>query len=38
LNGEAALALGAYFDVYYRAVQSNRRRLTSRRWRWPWVS
>jgi hypothetical protein len=37
LNGEAASALGAYFDVYHRAVQSNRRRLSSRRWRWPWL-
>ena len=36
LNGEAASAPGAYFDVYHRAVQSNRRRLSSRRWRWPW--
>jgi hypothetical protein len=34
LNGEAASAPGAYFDVYHRAVQSNRRRLSSRRWRW----
>ena len=37
LNGEAASALGAYFDVYQRAVQSNRRRLSSRRWCWPWL-
>jgi hypothetical protein len=37
LNGEAASAPGAYFDVYHRAVQSNRRRLSSRRWRWPWL-
>ena len=36
LNGEAASATGAYLDVYHRAVQSNRRRLSSRRWRWPW--
>ena len=36
LNGDAASAPGAYFDVYHRAVQSNRRRLSSRRWRWPW--
>ena len=34
LNGEAASAPGAYFDVYHRAVQSNRRRLRNRRWRW----
>ena len=37
LNGEAASAPGAYFDVYHRAVQSNRRRLSNRRWRWPWL-
>jgi hypothetical protein len=37
LSGEAASAPGAYFDVYHRAVQSNRRRLSSRRWRWPWL-
>ena len=36
LNGDAASAPDAYFDVYHRAVQSNRRRLSSRRWRWPW--
>ena len=36
LNDEAASAAGACFDVYHRAVQSNRRRLSSRRWRWPW--
>jgi hypothetical protein len=35
LNGEAMSALGAYFDVYQRAVESNRRRLSTRRWRWP---
>jgi len=35
LNGEAMSALGAYFDVYQRAVESNRRRLSNRRWRWP---
>ncbi len=33
LNGEVASALGAYFDVYHRAVQSNRTRLRKRRWR-----
>jgi hypothetical protein len=37
LKGEAASAPGAYFDVYHRAVQSNRRRLSSHRWRWPWL-
>jgi hypothetical protein len=35
LNGEAMSALGAYFDVYQRAVESNRRRLSNRRWRRP---
>ena len=35
LNGEAASAPGAYFDVYRRAVESNRKRLNNRRWRWP---
>jgi hypothetical protein len=34
LNGAAASAFGAYFDVYHRAVESNRKRLSSRRWRW----
>jgi DNA-binding transcriptional regulator YdaS (Cro superfamily) len=34
LNGKAASALGAYFDVYQRAVESNRKRLRNRRWRW----
>jgi len=36
LTGEAGLALGAYFDVYRHAVESNRRRLRSRRRRWRW--
>jgi hypothetical protein len=35
LNGEAASAIGAYFDVYQRAVESNRKRLSNRPWRWP---
>jgi hypothetical protein len=35
LNGEAASALGACFDVYQRAVESNRKRLRNRRWSWP---
>jgi hypothetical protein len=35
LNGEAASALGAYFDVYQRVVESNRKRLRNRRWHWP---
>ena len=34
LQGEAASALNAYFDVYQSAVESNRRRLGDRRWRW----
>jgi hypothetical protein len=34
LKGKAASALGAYFDVYQRAVESNRKRLGKRRWRW----
>ena len=34
LNGEATSAFGAYFDVYQRAVESNRKRLSKRRWRW----
>ena len=34
LNGETTSALGAYFDVYQRAVESNRKRLSNRRWRW----
>ena len=34
LQGEAASALNAYFDVYQSAVESNRRRLGARRWRW----
>ncbi len=36
LKGEAASALGAYFDVYRQAVESNRRRLSKRRRRWLW--
>jgi hypothetical protein len=35
LNGEAASAPDAYFHVYWRAVESNRKRLSNRRWRWP---
>ncbi len=34
LNGEATSAFGAYFDVYHRAVESNRKRLGNRRSRW----
>jgi hypothetical protein len=36
LKGEAASALGAYFDVYRDAVESNRGRLSNRRRRWLW--
>ena len=32
LSGEGASAPGAYFDVYRRAVKSNRKRLSKRRW------
>ena len=35
LDGEAGSAPGAYFDVYRRAVHSNRKRLSNRHWRWP---
>ena len=35
LNGKGALAPSVYFDVYKRAVESNRKRLSNRRWRWP---
>ena len=31
MKGKAASALGAYFDVYQRAVDRNRRRLSNRR-------
>jgi hypothetical protein len=34
LNGAPASAFRAYFDVYRRAVESNRRRLSTRRRRW----
>ena len=33
LKGKAASALGAYFDVYQRAVDFNRKRFSKRRWR-----
>ncbi len=36
LKGEAASALGVYFDVYRHALESNRRRLGKRRRRWLW--
>jgi hypothetical protein len=35
LHGRGAAAANAYFDVYQRAVASNRKRLSKRRWRWP---
>jgi hypothetical protein len=35
LNGKAASAPGAYFDVYRRAVAANRKRLIAPRWRRP---
>jgi hypothetical protein len=35
LNGQGASAPRVYFDVYRRAVESNRKRLSNRRWRWP---
>ncbi len=35
-NGDPTSALGAYFDVYQRAVEGNRRRLGKRGWRWFW--
>lgn len=35
LHGRGASAAHAYFDVYRRAVASNRKRLRNRRWRWP---
>lgn len=37
LNGEPMAAAHAYFDVYQRAVESNRKRLSEHRWRWPWA-
>lgn len=35
-KGHAGSALGAYFDVYQRAVEANRKRLGKRRWAWLW--
>src|SRR5689334_24776849 len=35
LRGRSASAAHDYFDVYHRAVESNRKRLRNRRWRWP---
>jgi hypothetical protein len=34
LNGRGASAARDYFDVYGRAVDSNRKRLSNRGWRW----
>jgi len=34
LNGRGASAARDYFDVYRRAVDSNRKRLSNRGWRW----
>jgi hypothetical protein len=34
LNGRSASAARDYFDVYRRAVDSNRKRLSNRGWRW----
>jgi hypothetical protein len=34
LDGAPAAANRAAFDIYHRAVQSNRKRLGKRRWRW----
>jgi len=33
LRGDPALASRRFFDVYHRAVRSNRKRLRKRRWR-----
>lgn len=33
-KGNGGSALGAYFDVYQRAVEANRKRLGKRRWAW----
>jgi hypothetical protein len=34
-KGNPAAANHAAFDIYHRAVKSNRRRLNRLRWRWP---
>ena len=36
LDGAPAAANRAAFDIYHQAVQSNRKRLGKRRWRWLW--
>jgi hypothetical protein len=35
LDGRGASAASVYFDVYKSAVESNRKRLSKRGWRWP---
>jgi hypothetical protein len=35
LDGRGASAASVYFDVYKSAVESNRKRLSKRDWRWP---
>jgi hypothetical protein len=35
MKGRGASAPRVCFDVYQRAVESNRKRLRKRRWRWP---
>lgn len=35
LDGAPAAGNRAAFDIYHRVVQSNRKRLRKRRWRWP---
>lgn len=34
INGRGASAASDYFDVYKRAVEANRKRLSNRGWRW----
>ena len=35
IKGRGASAASDYFDVYRRAVEANRKRLSNRGWRWP---
>ncbi len=35
INGRGASAASDCFDVYQRAVEANRKRLSNRGWRWP---
>ena len=37
IKGRSASAARDYFDVYKRAVESNRKRLRHRGRRWPWL-